>query len=525
MQPSPLIFIVVILLGIFLRIFPRLLRQCVIDSDTVYHLLAAEQIRNNRFRVPQYLQGFILQMPYTYPPLFHYFLALMPKHRRERVEPFLGALIDTLHILTVSLILWQASQLAGFFSGWQIGLMSMVSMLTFLTYPALLNATPLRVYMGTPRPVGEWLFSVTMFSLWIYSMTGCWVWFVFAVLATALLLLCSKFAAQVFVFSSVFMAAWIGRVDTLLLIPLGLLTAILISKGHYLKVLEGQVQHSIFYQRYIIKSHPIKERNQFRDLLQLPGEIFRNPNKVFQTLYEKNTFSALLLRNPYLLLVVYFWLLFPSVFLNEFRFLSGWLLSCILAFVVTSLRPFLFLGEAERYVEYAVPAMSVLISAFLVEYGGKASWLIWLTMVIYSVIFAVGNHLILIRRCDKQKREELCQAIMWLSQLPENHRILPIPAHFLGRMIAKETHHQALFFSDNLNEKFLSGEEFLRIFPQYPFPNTDLEYFIKRYRIDLVICEKRYILHIAQQGLHYDFSNWLLAFENSEYAIFRRQAV
>jgi hypothetical protein len=222
------------------------------------------------------------------------------------------------------------------------------------------------------------------------------------------------------------------------------------------------------------------------------------------------------------LLAGYFLLLSPSALLSEFRFLFGWVLGCIFAFVVTSLRPFLFLGEAERYVEYAVPAISVLIPAFLFEYGNKTSWLIGLVIFLYSLAFAVGNHFLIFRKCSKQKREELDTLVRWLIRMQKTQRILPIPAHFLGRILVKETHHQALFFSDNLSEKYLSGEEFLRVFPQYPFPSEDFEYLASQYQIDLIVCEKQSMPQAAKRGLMYDFSSWSLIFENGEYAVYQR---
>jgi hypothetical protein len=518
-------FIIIILLGIILRILPRLLRACVVDSDTAYHLLVAERIRSSRFRLPQFIQGFILQTPYTYPPLYHYLLALMPKRLREGVEPYMGALIDTFHAVSIFLFCIGSGLFASLSSAWQVQLVSLLAMLIFLTYPALLSATPLRVYQGTPRPLGEWLFSIVMFSLGFYTMQGNWVWFAFSVLTAALLLLCSKFGAQVFLFSSIFIAAWMGKPDLLLLLPLAIATAILISKGHYLNVLSGQIQHSLFYQRYIIKSHPVKERNTLSDLVHLPKDLFLNPGRAFQTLYEKNTFSALIIRNPYLVLVGYFLLLSSEGLLSEYRFLFGWIMSCVFAFAVTSLRPFLFLGEAERYVEYAVPAVSVLTPAILVRYGNATGWLIWLVIIVYSLVFVAGNHFIVVRRCSKQKRQELEALKKWLSQTQETPKILPIPAHFLGRFLVKETCHQVLFFSDNLNEKFLSGEEFLKIFPEYPFPSDDFEYLASQYQIDLIVCEKGSISQAEKRGLNYDFSNWSLIFENSEYRIYRKNGV
>ena len=81
------VLLAILTLTFLLRALPGILRITSGGSDQFYHFLWAERIRKNKFKYPEKFKGFLLPGVYDYPPLFHYFLALFPRTKREHWAP------------------------------------------------------------------------------------------------------------------------------------------------------------------------------------------------------------------------------------------------------------------------------------------------------------------------------------------------------------------------------------------------------------------------------------------------------
>ena len=97
--------IAIFILTFFSRYFVNILRPFFINSDTYFHLACATEIRENNFSLPRRAGRLLLQGAYTYPPLFHYVLALLKtKKNREEFSKIWGPFIDSV-IISISVYL------------------------------------------------------------------------------------------------------------------------------------------------------------------------------------------------------------------------------------------------------------------------------------------------------------------------------------------------------------------------------------------------------------------------------------
>jgi len=107
--------------------------------------------------------------------------------------------------------------------------------------------------------------------------------------------------------------------------------------------------------------------NKIKDILNLPKYLIKDKFKFFIILIRDNSFTSLLILNPSLVLLV---ILFyeNQTFLNQYdiyNFCFFILVSTIVTFFITSFKPFLILGQSERYMEYALPFVILLITFFI----------------------------------------------------------------------------------------------------------------------------------------------------------------
>ena len=247
-----------------------------------------------------------------------------------------------------------------------------VAGLLFGTAPALLaiGIGP-RAYEVTPRPFGEFLFSLTMVTGGLYLIEDS-MWALGAmILSAVLMLMSSKFAVQVLVFC-VPIITLLTEQWTLIFLPLVAFGgALLLSGGRYWWILTGQLVHLQRYRRLQNEVPFLKHRNQWRFLWDGVKTVVRSRVRdrasMIQLVHavENNTYIQLVIRNV-LLCGVSLLALFGifSAWADSARlwehWLWAWTLTPIFPFLLSSWKPFRFLGEAERYPEYGLAAVCVL---------------------------------------------------------------------------------------------------------------------------------------------------------------------
>ena len=363
-----IVIVTIILVTFILRILPSIFGLINSDSgDINFHLLCAKRIRENGFKHPKRLASFILPGVYDYPPLFHYLLALIPHANREKYLFLFSPLIDVIHVVIIYYFVLYIQHVNGLINiSTDINVVAAISGLLFATSPALLyyGIGP-RSYIATPRTLGELFVTIIFISQLIYFLNGNLLFLFLACFFSSITLLTSKFGSQVLIFFSLGFAVYFKNYEFMLLPGVGILLAVAISRGKYIEILNGWIRHSILLKEIIIKKHrPLRGRNdliQFRNLANaiIYGNI-RDFEKAILELITNNTYIILFVRNILLFFLIK--LIIDNsgyIYTNMLLvFLIGWILISLFAFLITSLKPFLFLGESERYIEYSIPLLN-----------------------------------------------------------------------------------------------------------------------------------------------------------------------
>ena len=507
-------------LTFLLRALPGILRIQPGGGDQTYHLLVADEIRARKFKYPGELRGFLMPGLYIYPVFFPYLLSLLPKFARERLAPFYSAIIDTIHVILIyffALYVLQQTELSSLVLN--PSLVATIAALLFATSPALLyiGVGP-RAYAATPRILGELFITLTLFSTAIYYWEGIWWAALLSCLFAGLTLITSRFSAQVLLFFSVILAPLL-RFPLLLALPiLGVICAFMLSKGHYQRVLRGHVKHLIRYHRFQYQ-FPVIRRNSlsaFKDVLtRAKSRKFRQSANNFLGILNNNTFIILVTRNVMLLLLVYFIILNFSLITsnNTFVFLCSWIAASFIVFIITSLKPLLFLGEAERYIEHSVPAQAILLSFFLISLKDIAP------LMAYHFLFYAGTlaFLCVSHRMGLKDRETKQGLFDWFRlQNIHGKKILAFLSG-LSFEIAYGTANEVLFPA---GDRWLNPKEYEILFEEYPYPNINLKMLIERYGLELIIVNKKVLENARKRGWIYDLSPYAKVFENDFYTVY-----
>lgn len=518
-----LILVLVVVAGV--RLWPSW-RQPVIGSDEGFHLLLRREIRRNRFRPPQNLEPCLLDQRLTYPWLYHQLIALLPEGLLRRVPALPSAVIDGMHsALAFYAGRWLATVLAHPECGPWAGFWSAV---LFGINPALLaHGMGPRAYHTTPRPLGEFLFSMALFASLLAVHQASWGWAVLAALAGGAMLMSSKFAAQVMLFFVPLLAMIPGFSAVLLVVPASIAAALVLSGGRYADVIRGQVAHLRYYRRKLQYTFSIVSgRNQWRDFGRIPAAIrghglfSRETLQAAGYVYTTNTYLLALSRSGvYGVLLV---LCAAGEYQTAMRldaapalWLLAWAFIWIVPFALTSLKHFRFLGEAERYAEYGIWPAAVLAGV-----GLAIAPLPWWAIVVLGLhgvgtVFVVAHAWAVHARTHGRNGPEEAGLFAFLQNLPEHSVLLDIPAENILRPMISRLSHRYVSSTDGIAFPVILEE----LFEGYPWPKPDWKLW-ERKGVQYIVAIDPVQLAAQRPGLKYDFTALAQVFANPAYRVY-----
>jgi hypothetical protein len=364
------------------------------------------------------------------------------------------------------------------------------------------------------------LFAGAMLATLAWFLTTSLLAFAGGVVLLALLLLASKFGAQVVAFFFPPMAAALGSAALLAIPGLAFLLAVVATRGHYLRVLKGHVGHlALFAQVGFRKGSPLARKSEWREFFELLGGLLRRklqPAELHR-LFLINSISAFLLRNPQLILLGVLWGRVPT-WETAGTFLWAWTAVSLAVFLLVSVRPLLFLGEAERYVAYSLPAQ-VLLLAFVWDVIPTHLW--W-GLLLYSVLLSAAYQAAFVRihRHDSTLRRQAAELHDFLRCQERTLRILPIAES--PHKLAYGSAHEIFYPCGNFQIWHTPVHEYLRIYGRFMLPRLETVHeTVARYSIDTVLVNKRGAPEEFSRRLH----GHLALFENESFVVYdvRRQ--
>jgi len=473
-------------LGFLVRALPRFILPHVYNSDSYFHLYCASVIRQNRFSLPQRLPRVLLPNHYNYPFLYHLLLACFPLRARLWVERLTGAIFDSCSILIVYLF---SSWLLRSATNRELSALPLLVAALYAFSPALMRiGSGPRAYNGSPRPMGEVLYLLHI-TLAYYSLaTRSLLALIVALLAGAALMITSKFANQVMVLFGAGFVVFVSRQYLFLWIAC-LLLAIAATKGHAWRAFVAQVKHSLFYARHLqavfLFPHIRTIRAYIRTMLVVAWRAVRRLEilAALRWYFSETYFPHLLVTAYPQFLAVIFWLGRWSETGPVHRFLVIWAVCGLLCFALTKYRHLLFLGEGERYLEFALFPSLFLAVEFILP---GCPWVVVVSLgyfILASAFFLFEYvHLYKGLSDDFPRTEALFAA---LNGSPPG---VVMPIGSLHYQTLYRSRLPVLTHGANMDETML--EEFRLVYGNYPYPSERFEEIVARYDASYIVTDR-----------------------------------
>lgn len=457
----------------------------------------ARVLRENGFRLPRQFSQVVLRHDFTYPILYHLFLALFPLKIRLWVERLSGAIFDTLAAVIVYVgASWlvesgSLSPAADQLPLWTLAL--------FVFAPPLLRiGSGPRVYSGTPRVAGEMLYLLHILAVYFAWAEQSPLALAVGLLAGALVFLTAKFANQALVFFGLFFCLFVAY-QYAFVIAGSFLLALLLSRGYAWRIIVGHVKHLVRYYKFV-------------------QAVFLYPHLRTLPRYLKscifNAWSFLRLRwgaalrwyfhdeNFFLHLFLTVNTPFIAALLGGQRaarsnealwFLYIWCAAALFWFFLTKTRKMLFLGQGERYLEFAVFPSLFLSLVFLLPVYAWAVYA-WLGYSLFAAAYYLSHYL----KTTSDDYKETEALFDMLRQMPPGN-LLPLGSF----------HWQALYRSSfpvityigNPNEALISHAESELLYGNQPYPSDRFSEILERYNVSYVLTDQAHLSHYRQQIL------------------------
>ena len=460
---------------------------------------------------------------YGYPMLAHWIISRFPK----RLWKAAGKLLNILYDLLLVTATWGAARL------WipeapNLPLQpATLAALAVATSPSLLPITARIKSLGA-RSLGNVLIMGLFLALWAGSAYNLLVFGVLAVFLGVVVFTTSQFGTQAFVLSAPFLAILSWN-----LLPLAVLLCVVIllvvASRCKLKICKGlhdnvryMIEHKRWYCRNAQRGTTAMGRNRLRDLLDLPSWWKSNKDVFFGILFRRNSFVIALYSFPL------FWVALYAAFktgdaagadsLLIFSVDVIFALACV--FLLTSTEKLSFLGQAERYFEYAVPFGGLVLANQLVT--GAVSFRLVIFLLLLQVVFSLCNLAYTnFAEIKKSLAAELEDSVVEYLDTQDGLRVLTIPMKLGTYYSYAGSRNNSYYFKLIVHQEH-GMEHRDEEMPWLELPCEDLDVFCERYGVNTIIVEKPFLAKAeAENGVQYDLSGWELAFETEIHAVYR----
>ena len=451
----------------FLSFSQRILTSFFVntDFDTHGHLHVAQQVK--RQGCPAWgsvkLQCWEAE-EYFHPYMWHKMLALFPIERIYRYQRFINGALDAIFSTAVFLICYFVDEtIYTAFMGLGLYLFSPMWFSYFSMGP--------RIQSFTPRLSSEIIMNLIILCHFFY-MTKLDNHFLFIILIilNTLLLLISKFGlqSQVFITTCYTVITFDFSLITTLLISIAV--TYLISGGGVHETFRRQIIHlKEYFHKNKTGINPISKRNSFKEILaQFKGDV--TYKALIWHILAVNSYTSTLIKLPIVALFFHHLVLYNNSFSSAPLTNIG--LASILIFTLINTRMFLFLGEAERYLNHTAVAFIIPLLTF----ASQNQNYIWITILIaYGIVFWMLEILYLYIRSSHEPRVDADKLIeKFLLSLPTERIVLSYPYHnFCSYRVMLNTQHKSILpLHANMKSRnsFIKKYEYKNPFCQFRRP-------------------------------------------------------
>ena len=433
-------------------------------TDHPYHLGLIHGIRNNGHRFLTKYPNIIGEKNFAYPQLLHWILSFLPKSFLNSHYSVVGIVLNNLSLV---LFLIYATEI------FHLTELNM-SLHKFILYAGLFYClTPFSWAIWnaknsgiSARGLGLFLGYAYQFLILLYFYSENWSILLLVFIIVFITLLSSQFAFQYILLTLPLYAILYGNYYLLALPFLAFIMFYIINKEIALNYFRGQYWHKTIYYRYLAKVYIHKMRPSiWRDLIyDIWIQIIKEPKRGILYAYG-NPVISIVIAIPTLSYLTFYILFHSQPSLNRYENLLFINIAiALIVFILTSLRQTRFLGEPERYVEFAIP--SIVLLALIVSGDDNSSFKF---IIAVSSALVVGQFMILYLKNKKKYGVQLStlykQVTDVIIEIKREHSELRIFSN--NHQILKavlDTNANVLL--TNLTSFYTGGFSFTDIFPE-----------------------------------------------------------
>lgn len=489
------------ILFLLVLVFAFLLRFLFVfseASDSLVHLWQIKKQKRNGSFSHQPFQS-IIEGKQAYPSLSHAIITLFPEKNYKIAGIFLNLIYDLLSFTLVFIACnYITHQL--FSGGWNsIFSFGLATSLIMATSPILLPVNSRLRSLGA-RTFGLLLFLIFFFLTGWAVMESSYVPYLIALPVVILVLMSSQFAMQALLFISLFYGLISFNFLPVLTVFAGFLIGYIIPATGIRHFLKYKINHYIWYFRNYKKGTTAAKRNNLKEFLKMPFYLFKKPGRFAEIWFGENSFLIAAYSLPplvYLIIVLFLGNVDYHMFFEGqlITFISQVFLASVVIYLLTSFRPFLFLGSPERYFEYGVPFLSILFVYSLFkgtfQYPEQAYFAIValnLVVVFIHVLYLLSSRANLLTNIEDPGLTSLAD---YMSRELERGRVLTIPTKISYGLAFSVKNDQVSFYYPFISSQ-LDGFKYMEKEEQELYlVKPDFEYFAKLYNIDFVAVKNR----------------------------------
>ncbi len=463
-----LLSFIIPVIAFFFESYPRFFnRKFGVDIWT--HLLYLKEYHKQK-GVPKVIdKGFLVPGEYDYPPVFISILSKFPIRLVEKYEFFFSPFFDSLHLIIMFFI-------AYYLSGDLI--VAILTQILYLLTPIIV----LENSSATPRSLGYTLFTVFIFSLFMFVQTNLVLFFVLSLIAGVFIFLSHRFTAQGALFFVLFFSIIENNSIYFVSYIVSFSLSLIFTNGLYLRVLRGHIGNLKFWYKQI----------DYRFSHQILGNYKTHKTQDFVF----KLYNQFLKFPPFVLAITNPWTLPVTFYLWNTHLLTPLLkqtlelvvLSYVVSLLVIWIPKLRFLGEGQRYLELtAFPA--AFLSAKLLVYMMGTSYssmvvVIYLAAALLSLVtILVIQRKAIIKDTLRTLTPEMELMYKYLKSLNKKPRLLCIPHQITTNTIY---HTNCPVF---VNADYRHIEKISEIYPYLKIP---VKKALDKYSLDAVLLNEKY---------------------------------
>lgn len=487
-----------------IRWYPRYKLKFSYGSDTMFHLYYSSVIRENNMKTPEYLPGCLPTNKNGYPYLYHKILALLPISSVHSMERITGALFDTLTVILLSSFLIYNQD---YFKLTELEILIIAFLYSWSPFLLRFDKGP-RAFCGTPRVFSIFLYTVHILGFIQLTITSDPLFLVISIFFGSLIYISTIFGIQVLFFFSLFLCFIEPYYIYPLIIALSYLLSIILSKGKVLQITYASYKHVEYVYKHTMKTSIYPTFISFYNYL---GSIKHNAISLLKSgnikkfsewlLNEKYIVHVVVVSFPYLIgtLIILCFIDRQTILYQVNLSIIAWFFASIFFTILSSIKPFLFLGNGERYLEYSlIPILIMLIKVINVK-ENYPLYSILLTYCFALSLYYVQLFMKQFKEIENDYHNEQ-KIFKFIKSSPKEGRIMPVPM-YLGNKIMYYTGFEVLRPYLLQNNKSFNFEALNKLFGgnSMSFLTGDLEYLKTTYDVKFILIEKDFLNKFENQ--------------------------